>query len=170
MRPLESWKTSSEGKYCRLGHQMNDLDIGNSNMNGPKPWSIGQTGDQSSPSLSSSLNWWETICSPGHNEKWWRPKKKITEETAITTIFGHLEELYLDVKPHWVQRMDFFRSNQGSHEKFKSDEPAKRLWMKTASRDGMNSDEIDVLELIRGAHSDKLRKEMLIEKDPRPIS
>ena len=97
-------------------------------------------------------------------------KKKITEETAITTIFGHLEELYLDVKPHWVQRMDFFRTNQGSHEKFKSDEPAKRLWMKTASRDGMNSDEIDVLELIRGAHSDKLRKEMLIEKDPRPIS
>ena len=45
-------------------------------------------------------------------------EKKITEATTIETTLGMMEDLYLDVKPLWVQRLEFFKAVQGTNESF----------------------------------------------------
>ena len=44
-------------------------------------------------------------------------EKKITDATAIA-ILGHIEELYQDTKPLWVQQMNYFKATQSTNETF----------------------------------------------------
>ena len=94
---------------------------------------------------------------------------EIMDNTPISTILKALENLYMDVKPLWVQRMEFFRTNQGPNQKFE-DWWAQKTIMKENCKlqNGLNSNDLDVQELIRGVHSDDLRCELLKEKEPKP--
>ena len=80
-----------------------------------------------------------------------------------------LESLYVEAKPLWVQRTNYFKEVQGPNESF-DDYWSHKMVLKDACQltDGITAEDLDVLEILRGVHSGELRKELLKVRDPKP--
>ena len=86
---------------------------------------------------------------------------KVTETTSIQDTLKLLEELYVEAKLLWVQRTNYFKDGQRPNKSF------HKWWLrKLVLKEqcqlpyGISSEDLDVLELLRGVSSNELRKEM----------
>ena len=87
---------------------------------------------------------------------------------VILTILDHLQEQYKDIKLLVVQGMNYFTAVNGSNEPFKHFWARKTLLKENCKlEDSLLSEDLDVLELLRGVHSGELRKELLKEENPK---
>ena len=79
---------------------------------------------------------------------------KVTPETTVDQVIKLLESLYIEAKPLWVQRIDYFKEVQGQNEKF-DDFWSRKMMLKDACQlnEGIKADDLDVLEILRGVHS-----------------
>merc|ERR1712020_283052 len=69
----------------------------------------------------------------------------------------------------WVQRTNYFKEVQGTNENF-DDFWARKMVLKDACQlnNGINAEDLDVLEILRGVHSHELRKKLLEVRNPKP--
>ena len=75
--------------------------------------------------------------------------KQITDTSIITTILGHMEELYKDFKPLWIQRVIYFKATQGTNKKFEDFWAWKTITKPNCKlQDSLSSKDLDVLELL----------------------
>merc|ERR1712074_162199 len=94
---------------------------------------------------------------------------KITNETTVDQVIKLLESLYVEAKPLWVQRTNYFKEVQGPNESF-DDYWSRKMVLKDACQltTGITAEDLDVLEILRGVHSGELRKELLKVRNPKP--
>ena len=77
-----------------------------------------------------------------------------------------MQELYMDIKQLWVQGMNYFKAVQGTNEPFKDFWTQKTIMKENSKLEvGLLSEDLDLLELLHGVHSDKFCKELLKEKN-----
>ena len=93
---------------------------------------------------------------------------KVTEATTLEEILKFLEGLYLEAKPFWVQRTNCFKEVQCPGENFK-DLWSQKIVLKEAYQalKGITAHDLNVLEVLRGVRSNKLRKELLKVRNPK---
>ena len=94
---------------------------------------------------------------------------KVAEDTTVEEIIKLLEDLYVEAKPLWGQRTNYFKEVQGPNESF-DDYWSRKMVLKEACQllNGITTDDLDVLEIMRGVHSNELRKELLKVRTPKP--
>ena len=94
---------------------------------------------------------------------------KVTEATTVDEVIKLLENLYVEAKPLWVQRTNYFKEVQGPSESF-DDYWIRKMVLKEACEllNGITAEDLDVLEILRGVHSGELRKELLKVRNPKP--
>ena len=78
---------------------------------------------------------------------------KLTDETTVDQVLKLLEGLYVDAKPLWVQRTNYFKEVQGPNESF-DDFWSRKMFLKDSCQlqNGINAEDLDVLEILRGVH------------------
>lgn len=68
----------------------------------------------------------------------------------------------MDVKPFWVQSLEFLKAVKGTNESFEGFWARKSIMKENCKlKDHLTTKDLDVLELLRRVHSDKIQKEML---------
>merc|ERR1712020_37736 len=94
---------------------------------------------------------------------------KVSDETSVEDVLKVLEGIYIEAKPLWVQRTNYFKEVQGTNENF-DDFWARKMVLKDACQlnKGITAEDLDVLEILRGVHSHELRKKLLEVKNPKP--
>ena len=92
-----------------------------------------------------------------------------SEATAIEEILKLLEDMYVEAKPLWVQQTNYFKEVQEPSENFE-DWWSRKMVLKEACQllGGISANDLDVLEFLRGVHSNELRKELLKFWNPKP--
>merc|ERR1712026_102224 len=94
---------------------------------------------------------------------------KVSDETPVEEVLKVLEGIYIEAKPLWVQRTNYFKEVQGTNESF-DDFWARKMVFKDACQlnNGITAEDLDVLEILRGVHSHELRKKLLEVRNPKP--
>ena len=87
---------------------------------------------------------------------------KVMEDTTVEEILKLLEDLYVEAKPLWVQRTNYFKEVQGPNESF-DDYWSHKMILKEACQllNSIRADDLNVFEILHGVHSNELRKELL---------